>query len=301
MLEDSEEAVTVANMKVAYEGDKAEVDIDAGKEILKKVGEMYIDDSEVNKDNILSIDIKANEKYVECKDAISTWNSIEEIAEKIVDENKEEKYIDVNILCKEIRQEAITPNLTVVQKEDMYMGDILNEEGIVGYKEVVANVIYTNGVKTGEEIVEEKTLVDCKDAVVYKGVKSPIEDKVAFLAYPTAGGSITSTFGQRWGRMHNGIDIGNNIGEPVYSALDGIVKECKYETGYGNKITVDHGNNIITVYAHLNEFKTNLGAQVKKGELIGKVGNTGKSTGPHLHFEVRVNGVPINPQGYIRV
>lgn len=301
VLETIEDEATVSSMKVEDGTYKAEVNIDTGKEILKRVGELYIDDSEVNKDNILSIDIKANEKYSECKNAISTLSSIEEIAEKIVDENKDEKYIDVNMLCKETRQEAIEPSTTVIQKEDMYMGDILKEEGTVGYKEVVANVKYTNGVKTGEEIVEEKNLVDCKDAVVYKGVKSPIEDKVAFLAYPTEGGSITSTFGQRWGRMHNGIDIGNNIGEPVYSALDGVIKECHYENGYGNKIAVDHGNNIITVYAHLNEFKTNVGAQVKKGDLIGKVGNTGNSTGPHLHFEVRVNGVPINPQGYIRV
>lgn len=301
IVETIEEEVTVSSMKVKDQTYGTEVEIDNGKEILRKVGELYIDDSEVNKDNILSIDIKANAKYEECKNAISTSDSMEEIAKKIVDENKDEKYIDVNMKCKETRQEAIEPITKVVKKEDMYMGDSLKEEGAVGYKEVVANVNYTNGVKTGEEIVEEKTLVDSKDTVLYKGVKSPIEDRVAFLNYPTEGGTITSLFGQRWGKMHNGIDIGNNVGEPVYSALDGVVKECHYENGYGNKIVVEHDNNITTVYAHLSEFRTTVGAEVKKGDLIGKVGNTGNSTGPHLHFEVRVNGVPINPQGYIRV
>lgn len=301
IVETIEEEATVSSMKAQDQTYGIEVDIDTGKEILRKVGELYIDDSEVNKDNILSIDIKANAKYEECKNAISTSDSMEEIAKKIVDENKDEKYIDVNMKCKETRQETIEPSTKVVQKEDMYMGDILKEEGTVGYKEVVANVNYTNGVKTGEEIVEERTLVNSKETVVYKGVKSPIEDRVAFLKYPTEGGIITSLFGQRWGKMHNGIDIGNNVGEPVYSALDGIVKECHYENGYGNKIVVEHDNNISTVYAHLSEFRTTVGAEVKKGDLIGKVGNTGNSTGPHLHFEVRVNGVPINPQGYIRV
>jgi murein DD-endopeptidase MepM/ murein hydrolase activator NlpD len=295
IVETIEEEVTVSGMKVE---DGTEVDIDTGTEILKRVGELYIEDSEVNKDNILSVDIKANEKY---KSEMLSSDSIEEVAEKILDENKDEKYIDVNMKCKETRQEKIEPSTKVVQKEDMYMGDILKEEGTVGYKEIVANVNYTNGVKTGEEIVEEKTLVDSRDTVVYKGVKSPIEDRVAFLKYPTEGGIITSLFGQRWGKMHNGIDIGNEEGEPVYSALEGVVKECHYENGYGNKIVVEHDNNIITVYAHLSEFKTTIGAEVKKGDLIGKVGNTGNSTGPHLHFEVRVNGVPINPQGYIRV
>ena len=300
IVETIEEVATVASINMKDKSYETGVYIDTSKEILKKVGELYIDDSEVNKKNIVSIDIKANEGYEKCKNEVSTSNSIDDIAEKIVDRNKDEKYIDVNMLCKETRQEVIEPITKVVQKDDMYMGDSLKEDGTVGYKEVVANVNYTNGVKTNEEILEEKTLVDSKDTVVYKGVKSPIEDKVAFLSYPTKGGRITSTFGQRWGRMHNGIDIGNDIGEPVYSALDGVVKECHYEIGYGNKILVDHGNNIITVYAHLNEFKTTVGTQVKKGDLIGRVGNTGNSTGPHLHFEVRVNGAPINPQGYIR-
>lgn len=298
VLEIIEEEATVSSMKVNDQTNGTEVDIDTGKEILKKVGELYINDIEVNKENILSVDIKANEKY---KSEISASSSIEEVAEKILYENKDEKYIDVNMKCKETRQEKIQPSTKVVKKEDMYMGDILKEEGTIGYKEVVANVNYTNGVKIGEEIVEEKTLVDSKDTVVYKGMKSPIEDRVAFLNYPTEGGIITSLFGQRWGKMHTGIDIGNNEGEPVYSALEGIVKECHYENGYGNKIVVEHDNNIITVYAHLSEFKITVGAEVKEGDLIGTVGNTGNSTGPHLHFEVRVNGVPINPQVYIRV
>ncbi|PRR82190.1 peptidoglycan DD-metalloendopeptidase family protein [Clostridium vincentii] len=292
---------TVSAMKVEDKTYKTDVDIDASKEILRKVGELYIEDSVVNKDTILSIDIKANDKYEEYKNVISTSDSIEEIAEKIVDENNDEKYIDVNMKCKETRQETIEPSIKTVQKEDMYMGEILKEEGMSGYKEVVANVNYTNGIKTGEEIVQEKTIVNSKDTVVYKGVKDPIEDKVAFLEYPTEGGTITSLFGKRWGRMHNGMDIGNDTGDPVYSAIDGVVKECYYENGYGNKIVIEHDNNIMTVYAHLNEFKTTVGAEVKKGDLIGNVGNTGNSTGPHLHFEVRVNGVPINPQEYIQV
>lgn len=253
ILENTEAEAMVWAMESKDKAYGTQVDIDAGNEILSRVEEVYIEDS------------------------------------------------NFNIKYEETRKETIEPITKIVQKEDMYMGDILKEEGSVGYKEVVASVNYTNGVKTGEEIVTERTLIDSKDTVLYKGIKCPIEDKVAFLQYPTEGGTITSYFGQRWGRMHNGIDIGNNEGEPVYSSLEGVVKECHYENGYGNKIVVEHDNNITTVYAHLSELKTNIGAEVKKGDLIGKVGNTGNSTGPHLHFEVRVNGVPINPQGYIRI
>ncbi|MDS0527975.1 peptidoglycan DD-metalloendopeptidase family protein [Clostridium sp. SHJSY1] len=272
-----------------------------GKKILEKVGEVYIDNSNIDKKNILNVDVKTNVKYEKCLSKVTYVDSIDDIAKKIVDDNKNNNILQVDMKCKESRKEEIKPNVKTIKSDDMYLGQIKQENGSVGYKEVVSKVSYKNGVKVREEVLEEKMLLDSKDTIIYKGMKSPINDKVAFLEHPTKGGTITSGFGYRWGKSHNGIDIAHKTGDPVYCSFDGTVKECGYVNGYGNKILIEHEGNIQTVYAHLSAIQTKIGTQVKKGELIGSVGSTGNSTGPHLHFEVRVNGVPINPQGYIKV
>jgi hypothetical protein len=100
-------------------------------------------------------------------------------------------------------------------------------------------------------------------------------------------------------RMHNGIDISNRIGTPVYASANGVVIFAGVESGYGNVITINHGYGITTKYAHLNEIVVREGDAVKRGDKIGTVGVTGRSTGPHLHYEVRINGMPIDPKTYI--
>lgn len=272
-----------------------------GKKVLEKVGEFYINNCKIDKKDILDVDVKTNVQYEKCIKESTYVDSIDNIAKKIVDDNKNNNILEINMKCKETRKEEIKPGVKTVKRDDMYLGEVNQENGEVGYKEVVAQISYTNGAKVGEEVLEEKTLLDSKDAIIYKGCKSPISDKVAFLDHPTKGGVVTSRFGYRWGKSHNGIDIAHNTGDPVYCAFDGIVTECGYVNGYGNKISIEHEGNIQTIYAHLSAIQTKIGAQVKKGDLIGKVGSTGNSTGPHLHFEVRVNGVPINPEGYIKI
>lgn len=99
-------------------------------------------------------------------------------------------------------------------------------------------------------------------------------------------------------RHHDGMDFSSAIGTPVYATGDGVVKEAARNSGYGKTIDIDHGYNYMTRFAHLSEILVRPGQQVKRGDLIGKVGNTGKSTGPHLHYEVRYKGVPQNPVNY---
>lgn len=99
-------------------------------------------------------------------------------------------------------------------------------------------------------------------------------------------------------RFHEGMDFSSAIGTPVYATGAGTVKSAGWESGYGNSIDIDHGYNYLTRYAHLSEILVRPGQQVKRGDLIGRVGNTGKSTGPHLHYEVRLKGVPQNPVNY---
>ena len=112
-------------------------------------------------------------------------------------------------------------------------------------------------------------------------------------------GPLTSPFGQRWGRLHAGIDISAPGGTPIRAAASGRVILMAPTGGYGNYTCVDHGSSVSTCYAHQSRFGTQRGASVKQGEVIGYVGNTGHSFGNHLHFEVRINGKPVDPMDYL--
>jgi murein DD-endopeptidase MepM/ murein hydrolase activator NlpD len=103
----------------------------------------------------------------------------------------------------------------------------------------------------------------------------------------------------RWGRMHEGIDIAAGYGTPIAAAASGTVITAGWEGGYGNLIVIDHGNGLATAYAHQSSFAVGYGAHVSQGQTIGYVGCTGHCYGPHLHFEVRVNGTPVDPLGYL--
>ena len=113
---------------------------------------------------------------------------------------------------------------------------------------------------------------------------------------PTPSTRITSPFGPRWRRMHNGLDVKVSIGDTIVAAFDGKVRIVKFERrGYGNYVVIRHENGIETVYGHLSKQLVNINQTVKAGEPIGLGGNTGRSTGSHLHFEIRFLGVAINP------
>ena len=118
------------------------------------------------------------------------------------------------------------------------------------------------------------------------------------LVWPV-GGSVTSPFGWRWGRMHEGIDIGAGYGSPIYAAASGTVIYCGWESGYGNLVVIDHGGSLATAYGHQSSIAVSCGQPVSQGQVIGYVGSTGHSTGPHLHIEVRINGTPVDPLGYL--
>ncbi len=118
------------------------------------------------------------------------------------------------------------------------------------------------------------------------------------LTMPTQG-AFTSPFGPRWGRLHAGIDIAAPTGTPIVAADSGRVVLLGFTGGYGNYTCIQHTSAMSTCYAHQSSYATSMGAGVKRGQVIGRVGNTGNSTGPHLHFEVRINGNPVNPMGYL--
>jgi murein DD-endopeptidase MepM/ murein hydrolase activator NlpD len=122
---------------------------------------------------------------------------------------------------------------------------------------------------------------------------------------PVEGVRLTSSYGMRdhpilrQRRQHNGVDLAAEHGTPVYATADGRVGKALYWGSYGNYVQIEHGGQLQTRYAHLSSYTVNSGDQVRKGQLIGYIGSTGRSTGPHLHYEVRVEGEPVDPVPYM--
>lgn len=116
--------------------------------------------------------------------------------------------------------------------------------------------------------------------------------------WPTKG-EISSPFGWRWGRMHEGVDIANDIGTYVMSARAGRVIWAGWRGGYGYAVMIDHGSGYVSLYGHLDDYFVERGQYVRAGQRIASMGNTGNSTGPHLHFEVQKDGQPIDPMGLL--
>lgn len=122
---------------------------------------------------------------------------------------------------------------------------------------------------------------------------------------PLDGPSLTSNFGMRnhpimgGRRKHQGVDLAAPTGTPVYATADGMVGKAEWFSSYGHYVEIDHGADLETRYAHMSRLAVAAGERVKKGEIIGYVGSTGRSTGPHLHYEVRVDGMAVNPMPYM--
>ncbi|MET0771349.1 MAG: peptidoglycan DD-metalloendopeptidase family protein [Solirubrobacteraceae bacterium] len=126
----------------------------------------------------------------------------------------------------------------------------------------------------------------------------PVQQGSGSMIWPV-NGTFSSPFGMRWGRLHAGVDLAAPEGTPIRAADSGRVVLAAYTGGYGNYTCISHSASLSTCYGHQSRYATSAGASVSKGQVIGYVGNTGNSYGAHLHFEVRVNGNPVDPMGYL--
>jgi len=188
-----------------------------------------------------------------------------------------------------------------VLTDKYYEGEYKTKQaGKHGEAEVIVEMYMENGKLIGEKVLEQSVITEPVNQIVYQGTK-PAPPKIGTGTYknPTSRGYITSKFGPRSLGYHTGIDIGIPSRTEVYAADGGIVTYSGYKGTYGKLIIINHGANKETRYAHNSSLIVSSGEKVFKGQLIALSGSTGRSTGPHLHFEIRVNNNPINPINYV--
>lgn len=176
------------------------------------------------------------------------------------------------------------------------------QEGENGEARVVYRLVRQNQRVVESSEVERQVVKVPEARVVAKGAQAVVASRGSgsgTLRWPVGGG-ITSGYGPRGGGFHTGIDIGAGYGTGVGAASAGRVVSAGWSGGYGNCVLIDHGNGLVTRYAHLSQISVHSGQSVGSGQIIGLVGSTGIATGPHLHFEVIVNGQTTNPLNYLR-
>ena len=201
---------------------------------------------------------------------------------------------EVTAIVERRRQEVVDVKDRLVDRRQQY-------EGVRGDKH--AALVSTRDDRQALEghlasLEKEQAKVQARLAGTSPLPAGPIREGSGNLIWPV-NGTFTSPFGYRWGRLHAGIDIAVPEGTPLRAAAAGSVVIAGWTGGYGNYTCIQHGGSMSTCYGHQSRIATSVGARVSQGQVIGYSGNTGNSTGPHLHFEVRINGVPQNPMGYL--
>lgn len=185
----------------------------------------------------------------------------------------------------------------------MYQGEYkVTSAGVYGKADMTANVTYINGEETEREVVASVTLSQPVTEQQLRGTKErPTWYPTGSFSWPCTG-ILTSRFGYRsllGSTYHSGIDIGNSYGTSIYASDGGTVTYSGWMSGYGYLIIIDHGNGYQTYYGHNSSLVASLGQKVHKGQLIARMGSTGRSTGNHCHFGVKFNGTFVNPLNYL--
>lgn len=206
------------------------------------------------------------------------------------------------IVDKEVfKKEEVPYRKEVVEDSSMYKGDTkVKQEGRNGAREVTYKISEKNGTVVSKISLTETVIEEPTSHIVIKGTKVIPSRGDGTFAWPAVGGYISSKQGQRWGKLHKGIDIARPSDRTIKAADNGRVIFAGRSGGYGNKVVIDHQNGYETVYAHLSSISVNVGQSVSQGMKIGVMGSTGNSTGVHLHFEIYKNGSLENPLKYVR-
>ena len=187
-----------------------------------------------------------------------------------------------------------------IDDDSIYEGrTVVAQEGAEGEQKVLATVTTVNGVETDKKVLSTEKTTEPIARIERIGTKErPATTGSGTFTNPS-GGILSSRYGQRWDRSHNGIDIAGQHNSDIKAADGGLVTYADWMDGYGNYIIIDHENGYQTAYGHCASLDVSKGDRVAKGEVIAKMGSTGRSTGTHLHFEVKKDGVFVNPLEYV--
>ena len=261
-------------------------DEDVAKEVVDRVKDEYKNATTVQVEieeetSIENLELKSGAEKPEILTA-------REASEQIVNEEA------LTVKTTEVVEEEQTVAYKVIEKKsnEMNLGETRTaQEGQAGLTRIRKKVIKENGIVVSEDVLETETVKESVPEIVISGT--------AGLVQPLDEFTLTSGFGERWGRQHSGIDMALPTGSPVYAAKDGTVTWSGYKDSYGNLVIIDHGDGMETYYAHCSRLDVEVGRQVAAGQQIAAVGSTGNSTGPHLHFEVRIGGVARDPADWL--
>jgi murein DD-endopeptidase MepM/ murein hydrolase activator NlpD/nucleoid-associated protein YgaU len=214
--------------------------------------------------------------------------------------NKFEPVIHVKV------EQTVTKDVTVpfttqyIDDDTMAAGDTkVITKGEDGLETQTLHITYENGNVLKQDVLARTVKKQMVQAVVRRGTNSGVAS--GDYIWPTASHVITSPYGEHRGNeIHPGVDIGSYTGAPIWASNNGTVIAAGWDNGgYGNCVRIDHGNGVVSIYGHMSRVDVKVGQRVTKGQQIGAVGMTGEATGPHLHYEIHVNGVRTNPAPYM--
>jgi murein DD-endopeptidase MepM/ murein hydrolase activator NlpD len=199
-------------------------------------------------------------------------------------------------------EEIYDADVIYIDNDEWYTTQtVVHQQPSAGFRRIVANVSYLNDQEVSREILQEEILMEAVPKIVERGTKIP-----PTYVKPISGGRQTSGFGKRTAptkgasTYHKGVDWAVATGTSVYASCGGTVSKAGWGSGYGYVVYIDHADGRQTRYGHLSKVLVKAGQTVKQGERIALSGNTGVSTGPHLHFEILINGTQVNPLKYLQ-
>lgn len=215
-------------------------------------------------------------------------------------------YLSIVVKRVEDYTESISYETEQVEDSSKYKGVVtVLQKGVNGEAAVSAKVSYVDGAEVSREVLTREVTKDPVTKKMSVGTKQPSKGASTasagggYYIWPVGGGSISSGYGYRWGKLHAGVDIAAPAGTPIYAGASGTVKMARTYADYGKCIIIQHDNGMQTLYGHASALYVTEGQRVTQGDVIAAVGRTGRSTGNHLHFEVHVNGVRKNPSNYV--
>ena len=236
---------------------------------------------------VTSADESASGGEIMQGDMVSIKSTVEPVSVRMVEEGKMKEVIEYETIKK--------------KSDEYYQGDTrIEQEGKNGVQIFEGRLTKVAGEVVDRKEVSTSVIRDKQDKIILIGTKErPKTAPTGTYAMPLEYYTVTSEFGQRWGRLHAGIDLADPTGTTIYASDGGTVIRASYFGGYGNCVEIDHENGRVTRYGHCSALLVSEGDKVYQGQPIALVGSTGNSTGPHLHFEIILDGVQHNPREFV--